>query len=322
MISLGLQSFGQKVVVASESREILSHISSLQRIHVFSVILEENTATMANAPCLEIEHSKTTALNFDHSTRRMTLRVNWSRINRSGTIEKLLLQLLCLASVDSGMLPLHAAGISSSTGAYIFVGGVGAGKTSLAFSICMHSRGAWIANDYLCLKPTHHGIIVVCESDDFIDFRKMPFSDLARLLPNEVVDKIASRFPSETFPWTKSAPPFIPQDFDLNKSQLPRPVKGIFFPVISLNAYNYFSTLSLGYTSNLLLREIMRPIKGVGCFVTDNSGKVIVPSVALEPKLGWQPVCDMVNTLGTQCSAWTIHAPLQSALDLIHSVIA
>jgi hypothetical protein len=268
-----------------------------------------------------VEDSSLTDLTFDHATRTMLLRADWSSINRSGTLEGLLGQLLDIACLDSGVIPIHASAISSERGAYLFIGGSGAGKTSLAFPLCSQFGFRVVANDYLSFKALSQDDIAICQGDDFIDFRKLPFSEMANFLSTNTIEKIQIRFPSDATPWTKSTPPFIFSELGLIKADLPCTIKGIFFPNISRNVYEFTSRLSLSRTTTSLLWEITGPVRGIMSFVVDNSGKVISPSLSLEPKTGWESVCATVNTLAAQCPAWAVHAPLKTALEFVNSKI-
>jgi len=320
-MKLGLNCFGQTLEVSSSSCDVLSYVSSLKRIHVFSISFVDPNTLPNNLPKLIVENSSTADLTFDHASRTMILRADWSRINKSGTLESLLGQLLDIACLDSGAIPIHASAISSKHGAYIFVGGSGAGKTSLSFSLCSQFGFRLIANDYLSFKPVRQGDIAICQGDDFIDFRKLPFPEMKNFLSNNTIEKIQDRFSSDTTPWTKSTPPFIFSDLDLMRVNFPCLIKGIFFPNISRNIYEFTNRLSLSRTTTSLLWEITGPVRGVMSFVVDNSGKVISPSVSLEPKTGWEYVCATVNTLADQCPSWAVHAPLKTALEFVHSQI-
>ena len=319
---LGLRCFGQTLIVTSSSSDVMSYITSLKRIHVFLVSHIELNHSLLTSPKFNYEEGSPTSLSFDVSTSTMYLRAKWCEINHSGTIENLLGQLLGISCLNNCSLPIHASAVSTERGAFLFIGKSGSGKTNLAFSLYKRGGYKWISNDYLAVGLDQKNQLVVLQQDDFLDFRKLSFSDMVSFLPIEITEKICSRFPISDSPRVKSSPPFLVCDLNLESMQLPCPVQGLFFPSISQTSFTFIDILPPSCVSQVLIQEILSPVRGLTSSILNNHKEVISISLPLEPQLGWANLNSLINKLAFELPAYELHAPLSLALDFVSLTIA
>ena len=158
---------------------------------------------------------------------------------------------------------------------------------------------------------------MLCEGHDLIDFRKLSFPLGMDFLSQDIVEKIRSRFPSDSTPWTKTEPPFSASELALPQGSLPCPVKALFFPLVGLTTYECFQEIPVERAATTLLQMLTWPLEGVETFVLDNSGKAICPSVAIKPTKGWKQAYDFVNSLLSQCPAYVVHGSIESAMKFV-----
>lgn len=317
-MKVSLRCFGQTLNVYTTSPKFFVYITSIDRLFSLPVIITENNG---DGPNLNIIEGFPPKLTFEPQTRSFTFRVEWPLVEHSDAIASLLAQLLCLACIDANTFILHAAAISQENAAYLLIGGMGAGKTSLSVALCRDSRFSWLSNDHVGLSRKN-GEIILCEGHDFIDFRKSSFSLIRKLLSSDIVKKIEARFPLDSTPWTKTTPPFSVSELALSQDSLPRPVKALFFPLVDLAAYECFQEMPDGKATTVLLQMLTWPLQGVETFILDNSGKAICPSIAIEPTRGWIETYDFVNSLISQCPAYIVCGKLESAIEFINQKIS
>lgn len=312
-MKLGLRCFGQTLNVCTTSPQVFTYLSSLD--HLFSLPAAV-TEYSEGGPCLNIVEGSPAKVTFEPLSRSLTFRVEWALIDQSNAIASLLAQLLCLACIDAGTYIFHAAAVSKEEAAYLLVGGVGAGKTSLSMALCSNSKFKWISNDHVALLMSDKGIIL-CEGHDLTDFRKLSFPLEANFLSQSMVEKIRSRFPSNSTPWAKTEPPFSASELALLQAGLPCSVKSLFFPLVGLTTYECFQEMPLKRSTTTLLQMLTWPLEGVETFLLDNSGKVICPSVAIEPTGGWAEAYNFVNSLVSLCPAYIVHGTLEYVVQSI-----
>lgn len=307
--------FGQTVIVRANNSKVVDYISSSDH-HTQQRSVLNNIEPCEAFPSLNITEGRPTILTYDYSSRSLNFQVEWNLIDRSGAIDNLYGQLLRLSCFDSGIFPFHAAAFSVGDNAYLLVGDVGAGKTNLAVSLCIDPIFKLVSNDWVGLSINNMEIMV-SKGDDWIDFRKMAFTQLSKTLSKKCIEKILPHFPSDTTPWIKSDFKFSPSDLGLVCSNLPLRVNGIFLPLITRNTYQYIGQLERKRASMNLLQELLWPLRGIRTFILDNDGYILCPSVVIIPRNGWEQLCDFINSLISQCPIYVVHAPFEVAREFI-----
>lgn len=313
-----IRCFGQTINIYTNNHKFFAYINSIERFFSLPVRITENISTAPNLCIIEGFPPK---LSFEPQTRTLTFRIEWTRIDKSDTIASLLAQLLCLACIDAKIFILHAAAISEENAAYLIIGGVGAGKTSLSLSLCSNQRFSWLANDHVGLSMKN-GNIRICEGQDLIDFRKFSFSSIRNLFYANIVEKIKSRFPIASNPWAKTTTPFFASELGISQGILPMPVKALFFPLVGLSMHEYFNEMQNGKAATTILQMLTWPLQGVETFILDNTGKAICPSITIEPTGGWMETYSFVNSLVSQCPSYIVCGKLDSAVEFIEKKIS
>lgn len=312
-MEISLCCFGQTLNVCTTSPKFLAYIASIDRLFSLPVVI---TGANEGSPSLNIIEGTPPKLTFEPRTRSLTFRIEWPLVEHSDAIASLLAQLLCLACIDANTFILHAAAISHEDAAYLLIGGMGAGKTSLSVALCSNSKFSWLSNDHVGLSRKN-GEIMLCEGHDFINFRKSSFSLLKNFLSPDIAKKIEGRFPLDLNPWTKTSPPFSVSELVLPQGSLPCSVKALFFPLIDLTTFECFQEMPTGKATTALLQMLTWPLQGVETFILDNSGKAICPSIAIEPSRGWMETYNFVNFVTSQCPTYIVCGKLESAIDFI-----
>ena len=96
-----LSCFGQVVRIVLESDTIKEYICSIKRIHVFPVDIIDFKFNIDSIPSLTIyEKQKDYSLIYNQENQSIIFDVNWEYICNSGTIEKLIYQLIYLSALD------------------------------------------------------------------------------------------------------------------------------------------------------------------------------------------------------------------------------
>ena len=318
-MKIGFRVFGQTISVATDDPQLWSFLLALRKIHVFEVQACDPGLPLETVPSLVHKRGASTRLTYDPATRALELVANWEDINASGTLENLLGQLAGLACFDAGLVPVHGGAISVAGGMYLFVGGSGAGKSSLCLAMMSKFGARWEANDYLCLGRGPDEQIYVQQVDDYFDFRNSMLNNLGEVLPPSVSRLVDATQTAD--PWAKS--PAVPLSILRPPSDGGRavPIKGIIFPVTGSGSPTAVGRLAERVGAANLLREIAWPIRGIGGFFLGNGGTVLAPSVSIIPTGGWQLICDLVTDLISSCTSWAAIGSVESLPQALYSTV-
>ena len=318
--SIDLLCWEQVIRVCASETGIIDFITSLKHISGIPVVILGNARSGKKAPSLHMIPGSPASLTFNAESRLLALRIDWALIkDRPSTLTNLMGQLLSLACSDDGEFPIHAAAVSKEGRAYLLIGGPGAGKTNLSVPLCKNYDFKWLSNDWCTLTANRNNVEVV-HGDDLINFRQDGFDQVARYILPEVTGLIRQQFLSHTMSGTKSAF-FTSDELGLIRGKLPCHLGGIFFIEVGWTANHYCQRISPNHAIDLLLREIFWPLRGLGSFVIDNSGRVICPSLVLTPNTGWESMCHVANTAIAHHPCYIVKAPLEVAADFICATI-
>lgn len=317
---ISLSCWGRVIEVCASEIGAIEYIASLKHISGIPLAILGDTRFGKKTPSLHVIPGTPASLTFNAKSRLLALRIDWTLVkDRPSTLTNLLGQLLALACSDDGEFPIHAAAVSKEGKAYLLIGGPGAGKTNLSVLLCKNYGFKWLSNDWCTLTANGNNVEVV-RGYDLINFRQDGFDQVARYIPPKVTGLIRQQFLSHTMSEAKSTF-FTSDELGLMQGKLPRHLGGIFFIEADRAANHYCRRIPPNHAIDLLLREIFWPLRGLGSFVIDNSGKVICPSLVLTPNTGWESMCHLANTATAHYPCYIAKAPLEVAADFVRATI-
>ena len=313
--------FEEVIKIITNSQSIENYITSLKKIHVFplSQIKNYNDNEEKQIPTFNIiDDIEQTSCTYDKKNLCLRLKIQWDKVNSSGTLETLIYQLTCLSAIENHRYILHASCVSFNENTLLIVGASGAGKTSLSISLCLNHKFYWHSNDQVKLALNQNYPYIIT-GKDFIDFRKLSFNSLSKHIPNSVSSKISSRFVNDN---PKTSPSFYAEDLGLKIGSFPKKITHLLFINLLDNVNELEQRATQKYISWALSQDIARIMRGAELFILDNNGFILAPSVALEPNDNWEDACRFINSIYDNCKCYNFYGSLNSAEDYIFNILS
>lgn len=318
-----LHFWGKRISIWIDDDEIRNYFLKLRHISGIPVevqISPPDPNQMLEDPTLCVFASDIPRLEFIEDSQTLNLAINWQLIkNRTSSLSNIVGQLISLACVNWGEFPLHSSVVASDGKAYLILGASGAGKTNLSFALCKEKNFLWLANDWSTLRLDKHRVLI-SQGYDLINFRTASINQITGYLPKSAIDQMPDR-DNYVLDFSRKSRFFSSNEIGLQKADLPLPISCVCFVQIAQNEQKVFLQLDSSEIIEKLVSEFFWPLRGLGSFLINNSGEIILPSVVIRPLAGWEPMCKIINTLASQCPAYYINSNLNTATQLISSII-
>jgi hypothetical protein len=261
-------------------------------------------------PALSIINDEVSSITFDGKSEILELRIPWHHVDKQlSTIKNLIGQMISYVSWANKIFPIHSASISKNNQTILLLGNTGSGKTNLSYVLTKFKDYQWLGNDWIGISNTNNEVSVE-KGFDLINFSILGYKEL---IEHGFIDELPYLSLQNSNPslWSKTQY-FHFEELEIIPGVLPKKVHVLLFLNITRDSSYEIEKIPPTIAINLILKELFWPLRGCGSFIIDNQNHAVVPSLVLQPKLGWYHACSLANAIIDSCKIFHISGSLNS----------